>query len=357
MALSKKGIDVRETVTHLMFRALLQDSTGALVTSGTTNLYLYEIQSDGTLKSYDWSDNTFKTTALTTETQALTHRTGNNAGTNTGIWTYALTTLTGFTVGGIYLARAKNTSASPTDQVREFQFGSAEGDLLVTSTFFLKADLTEWLGVAPLALSSQQVQAIVPDTQKVDLNTVKTQTVTCAAGVTVGAFVGNGTAALAVDGSGRVDLGKWIGTAPLALSSQQVQAIVPDTQKVDLNTVKTQTVTCAAGVTVGAFVGNGTHVLVVDASGFVTAATNNDKTGYALSSAGLDQISAADPGAPASMTTFPKKLMGLWRWFFKKTDLNKTTGELHLYADDGTTVNATAAVSDDGTTQTKGALS
>jgi hypothetical protein len=292
MALSKKGIDVRETVTHLMFRALLQDSTGALVTSGTTNLYLYEIQSDGTLKSYDWSDNTFKTTALTTETQALTHRTGNNAGTNTGIWTYALTTLTGFTVGGIYLARAKNTSASPTDQVREFQFGSAEGDLLVTSTFFLKADLTEWLGVAPLALSSQQVQAIVPDTQKVDLNTVKTQTVTCAAGVTVGAFVGNGT-----------------------------------------------------------------HVLVVDASGFVTAATNNDKTGYALSSAGLDQISAADPGAPASMTTFPKKLMGLWRWFFKKTDLNKTTGELHLYADDGTTVNATAAVSDDGTTQTKGALS
>ena len=46
-----------------------------------------------------------------------------------------------------------------------------------------------------------------------DLQTVKTQTVTCAAGITVGAFVGNATAALVVDGSGRVDLGKILGTA------------------------------------------------------------------------------------------------------------------------------------------------
>jgi hypothetical protein len=112
---------------------LLQNAAGALVTSGTTNLYLYEVQSDGTLKSYDWNDNTFKTTSLTTETQALTHRTGNNSTTNTGIWTYALSTLTGFTVGAVYLARVNNTSASPTDQYREFQYGSAEGDLKTTA--------------------------------------------------------------------------------------------------------------------------------------------------------------------------------------------------------------------------------
>lgn len=48
---------------------------------------------------------------------------------------------------------------------------------------------------------------------QVDVNTIKTQTVTCAAGVTVGAFVGNATAALAVDASGRIDLGKILGTA------------------------------------------------------------------------------------------------------------------------------------------------
>ncbi len=51
------------------------------------------------------------------------------------------------------------------------------------------------------------------------------------------------------DANNRVDLAKWLGTAPLALSSQQVQAVVPDNQKVDLNTVNTQAVTAAAPVT------------------------------------------------------------------------------------------------------------
>src|SRR5262249_34969961 len=50
----------------------------------------------------------------------------------------------------------------------------------------------------------------------------------------------------------------------------------------DLQTVKTQTVTCGQAVTVGAFVGNATHALVVDGSGYVTVAANNDKTGYSL---------------------------------------------------------------------------
>lgn len=140
-ATGHKGVDVRESANRLLFRALLQDSTGALVTAGTTSLYLYQIEHDGTLKSYDWNDSTFKTTALTTETQALTHRTGNNGTTNTGLWTYALTTLTGFTVGAVYLARVKNTGAAPTDQVREFQFGSAQGDLVVTSAYYLKGDI------------------------------------------------------------------------------------------------------------------------------------------------------------------------------------------------------------------------
>lgn len=137
MALAKEGIDIRQSSGHIAFRAFLQDSAGAIVTSGTTSLYLYELQSDGTLKSYDWNDNTFKTTALTTETQALTHRTGNNGATNTGIWTHVLTTITGFTLGGIYLARIKNTGASPTDQVREFQFGGSverAGRAIITGT-------------------------------------------------------------------------------------------------------------------------------------------------------------------------------------------------------------------------------
>ncbi len=108
------------------------------------------------------------------------------------------------------------------------------------------------------------------------------------------------------------------GTDQLLVASGKV--VTPDTQKVDLNTIKTQTVTCAVGVTVGAYaigtlaprrpvvaplrtagatggpshvsapilmqpqlaVGNATAALVVNASGFVTVVTNNDKTGYSL---------------------------------------------------------------------------
>jgi len=71
-------------------------------------------------------------------------------------------------------------------------------DSLVSGSDYLDISVVQWLGTAPLALSSQQVQAVVPDTQKVDVNTIKTQTVTCAAGVTVGVYVGGtGAAALA----------------------------------------------------------------------------------------------------------------------------------------------------------------
>jgi len=124
-----KGIDVRQTGTAIVFRASLKDSSNAIVTSGTTSLKIYELQSDGTIKSYDFNDNTFKTTALTTETLAMTHRTGNNSTTNTGIWTVALSSLAGFTVGGIYIAVITNSGATPTQQEREFQYGSCEGDL------------------------------------------------------------------------------------------------------------------------------------------------------------------------------------------------------------------------------------
>jgi len=93
------------------------------------------------------------------------------------------------------------------------------------------------------------------------------------------------------DGVAHADVKEWLGAAPLALSSQQVQAVVPDTQKVDLHTIKTQTVTCAGGVTIpAATLASTTNIT----AGTITTATNvtnvNDKTGYRLSSAGLDSV-------------------------------------------------------------------
>ena len=121
-----KGIDIRQTGDRIVFRASLKDSSGVKITSGSASLYVYELQSDGALKSYDFDDNTFKSTALTTETASMSHRAGNNGGTNTGLWTYVLSTLTGFTDGNIYFAVVSHASAMPPQQEREFQFGSGQ---------------------------------------------------------------------------------------------------------------------------------------------------------------------------------------------------------------------------------------
>ncbi len=133
-------------------------------------------------------------------------------------------------------------------------------------------------GKVPATLASSDVTGNVA----ADLQTIKTQTVTCGAGVTVGAFVGNATAAIAVTAAGRLDVGLWLGTAPLSLSSQQVQAIVPDTQKVDVNTIKTQAVTCSASITVSPFVGS---------------------TGAAINGTNANTLSSHDPGATLGTST------------------------------------------------------
>lgn len=165
MALAQKGIDVRQTGTGLLFDGFLQDSLGALVTSGTTTLRLYEVQSDGTLKSYDFNDNTFKTTALGTATLSMSHRQGNNATANTGYWSATLATLTGFTAGGIYLANVNNTGALPTDQMRKFQYGSEQGDLVVTANGTgvgeLNADLKMLDGSATAATNQAAAATVV----------------------------------------------------------------------------------------------------------------------------------------------------------------------------------------------------
>lgn len=99
---------------------------------------------------------------------------------------------------------------------------------------------------------------------------------------------------LSIDGSGRMDLGKVVGNVQTADANGLLKVDVEDfggtggtfsggkpavkltstdvTGNVasDLQTIKTQTVTCAAGVTVNAFVGNATHALSVDSSGNVT---------------------------------------------------------------------------------------
>jgi hypothetical protein len=138
-----KGIDVRQTTGNLSIRTLLLDSGGALVTSGNCDLRLYEVQETGGLKSYDYTESGFKYATLTTENSGLTHAKGNNNSRNTGLWLGVLGALSGFTSGNIYIAEVEHSSASPSVQAREFQFGDAEGDgLNAYADAYLKRDWT-----------------------------------------------------------------------------------------------------------------------------------------------------------------------------------------------------------------------
>lgn len=119
-----RGIDLlRESDTSLLVTAYLIDAANAKITAGATTVRVFHIvPTTGAFESYDFNDNTFKTTALTTPTLALTHRTTDNATYNTGTWTVRLTTLTAFTVGDKYIYEVSNASL-PAPQQRLFQYG------------------------------------------------------------------------------------------------------------------------------------------------------------------------------------------------------------------------------------------
>ncbi len=127
-AIGFKGISVRQTSSAILLDCFLVDNVGAKVTTGTTTLSLFELQSDGTLKTYDFNNNTFGTGTVTTLTVNMTHQTVNNTAANSGIWTYALSTLTGFTMGAMYYAEVNNALSATPNQVRKFQWGSLEGN-------------------------------------------------------------------------------------------------------------------------------------------------------------------------------------------------------------------------------------
>jgi len=142
---------------------------------------------------------------------------------------------------------------------------------------------------------------------KTDVDTVKTQAVTCGAPITIGPYVGNANAAISVDANGRLDISKISGTAQTArdigasvlLSSgtgtgevnlSAGAVALQSGQKVDVDTIKTRSVTCGAPVTVLAYVGTAASSTAQsgDAYSIVTNGTyGNAAIMTALGSAGL----------------------------------------------------------------------
>jgi hypothetical protein len=123
-----KGIDVKQTSKQLVIRTLLVDLNGNQVTSGNTLMSIYEVQSDGSIKTFDFNNNAFTTGSVVKSQANMVHRTTNNRTFNTGIWTYSLAQLQGFNVGSVYISQITNTNAFPAVQAKEFQYGDAQGD-------------------------------------------------------------------------------------------------------------------------------------------------------------------------------------------------------------------------------------
>jgi hypothetical protein len=133
MAVAASGIDVRKSGLPLLFRFRFEDSAGNPINAGSASLRIFEYQADGSLRGYDFTSHAFVVGTPASPNLALTHQ-AVGALANTGIWTAVEATVTGFTVGAVYLllVTAPSGAVAPY-QVREFQYGGAEGDLDVTA--------------------------------------------------------------------------------------------------------------------------------------------------------------------------------------------------------------------------------
>lgn len=127
-----KGIDIIQSGAEIVIRAWLT-TMGLPLATGTTTVTILELQSDGTVKTFDFSTNTFVTTTVTTLTGSMSHQKCNNGAVNTGLWTLSLTTLTGFTIGAIYEYQVTNTSSDTPWQTTEKQYGGSDGDIGTTA--------------------------------------------------------------------------------------------------------------------------------------------------------------------------------------------------------------------------------
>ena len=126
-----------------------------------------------------------------------------------------------------------------------------------------KADVAKWLGTAASTPTVAGVPNVNVKTWN-DLTTVALPLVPTTAGRTLDVSAG---------GEAGID---WANVGTPGSTVNLSATTIATTQQVDVNTIKTQAVTCAAGVTVGAFVGQGTAAIGVNASGHVSRVVLTD---------------------------------------------------------------------------------
>lgn len=126
MTLASQGIDILATDGVRVHEFAWVDSSSNPVTTGTATYKIAEVQSDGTLKYFEFDAGINQYTFIVggTDSASLTHA-------GDGIWTAVVPSLTGFSEKGTYILIA--THSVQGTQYRKFQHGGAHGDMQVTN--------------------------------------------------------------------------------------------------------------------------------------------------------------------------------------------------------------------------------
>lgn len=215
----------------------------------------------------------------------------------------------------------------------------------------------DWANVGSPTTANALTSTTIATTQKVDVETIKTQTVTCAAGVTVLASVGTAATSTAQTGDSYARIG-----APAGVSvSADVAAIQAKTVNLPAAPASTTNITAATGVTLTATTGLGNQTANI--TGTITTVTNltnaptaGDLTATMKASVNAEVVDAlnvdtyAEPGqgSPAATATLVAKIGYIYKAWRNRSTQTATTYK--LYADDATTVDQKAGVTDDATT-------
>lgn len=188
----------------------------------------------------------------------------------------------------------------------------------------------------PSGTITYQVYAMVPN----PTSTVPSVSLTAAgitalwaqlnASNTTAGSVGKKLADIAVDGSGDIVLAATTHTG----------AVIPDVTTV-------ATVSGAVGSVTGNVGGN-----VTGSVGSLATQAKADVNAEVVDALGTDTYAEPGQGAPAATTTLAAKIGYLYKAFRNK--ITQTATEQKLFADDASTVDQKATISDDGTTYTKG---
>ena len=186
-------------------------------------------------------------------------------------------------------------------------------------------DVARWLGVAPNVLVSGRVDA--------DVGAVAADAITAAA-IANGAIDAATFAAGAIDAAAlAADAGTEIGTAVWATATRALTVLDEDSTTLDLD------------ATIRAAVGLATANLDTQLDALPTAAEVNAEVVDALAT---DTYAEPGQGTPAATTTLAAKINYLYK--FLRNRRTQTSTQFSVYADDATTVDHKATVSDDGVT-------